>query len=185
MGEKKRNPCIKLGFISCSVICEIAEASSHTYVESEHLLSAYHVPGTAGSALHILSHLILRTPMKLVLPLILSVFYEVETELTWMVDPRFEPRLPDSTAFNDSVILPLVLVSGLLAAGPASDRVVWTSSQWRGRLVVLGERILPSYSAGSPIHLIRGAPQNLKAFGDSRNVLYLVHIDPINAFWGF
>lgn len=41
-----------------------------------------------------------------------------------MVDPRFEPRLPDSTAFNDSVILPLVLVSGLLAAGPASDRVV-------------------------------------------------------------
>ena len=115
----------------------------------------------------------------------ISILWSWNRELTWVVDPRFEPRLPDSTAFNDSVIVPLVLVSGLLAAGPASDRVLWTSSQRRGRFIVLGGRILPSYSAGSPIHLIKGAPQNLKAFGDSRNVLYLLHIDPINAFWGY
>lgn len=97
------------------------------------------------------------------------ILWSWNREVTWVVEPIVEPRLPDSGAFNHSVILPLILASGLLTAGPRPGAVPWASSQWRGRSVVLGERILHSYCAGSPIHLIKEAPQNIKAFEDSKN----------------
>lgn len=87
-----------------------------------------------------------------------------------MVDPRVEPRPYDPRAFNSCVLLLRTLASGLLTAGARPERILWISSQCKGRSVVLGERIIQSYSAGSPFHLIMEAPQNKKAFGDSKNV---------------
>lgn len=88
-------------------------------------------------------------------------------EIMWEVAPRFKLRPPDSRAFNHSVTQSLILARGLLIPGPRPDQVLWLSS-------ALGERILHSYFAGSPIHLIKEALQNIKAFGDPKNV-FTIH----------
>ena len=52
--RKKRSPCTKLLDL---LFYNLPDWSGHTYVESGHFFNAYHVPGAAGSALYVLSHL--------------------------------------------------------------------------------------------------------------------------------
>lgn len=84
-----------------------------------------------------------------------------------MVAPRFKFRPPDSRAFIHSVAPSLIPARELLTPDPKPAWVLWPSS-------ALGERILRSYFAGSPIHLIKETLQNIKAFGDSKNV-FIIH----------